>query len=1262
MISHFLRASGNQISYDDMRIGEMKICRFYDWNISMMTFYDFLEQFLAQGTLFEDDVILLNGDNSDHIKNSGRDFTPDNKIKGPGEKAQSPYYTPSPQESQLLRLGLRGNSRSPQPSHNNDAHKTPGRFIRAKELELSNRNVFIENLASSALQIAHQIGKQYLTNTWRQRDIAYMIVVMARQANNMKLPDQSIYKELYKIQNHVDFNQIAIQRLKDFEILSVDKFDFDPVERQYDSEGNLISNFGKKKKKKKKRNVYKGKVVLQNQSNHSLNQVSLPNQNLQMATFGDTSVQQAHPTHSRQALNLKHAIPQSTHIQSSKVSSSNLLKSEFTTSGIVLQQKALTNRSLLHSGLDINNSALNYSNSGVVNVPHNHRNSSSKLEDNTIFSSKLKSQITNSQIVDVTTSQIDLNHSNPHFNHQQTNQKQTQQRISGIVDRGNMPNQNSNLIKSNLSNQSNIPQEIIDKYVANHSLKTSALTNSNLPLTKQQKMLNNYSSVPVQPDNRTLIDFKNGNVTERTRNNSNQVMPRKKSTSKFSDAAKLQFGGSKMNPSILKTNYFDLKNSTLTRKSNPNQKNVFIKFHPEDKPSEKAKPERKQRNEKISIDGAVNKSRGLNERSYSVNTLQPSGNTQRTFTTQNNFMSQLKFGQKQDLIESRRRESFDPKMLSQRSNTHAINTSSNTFNKNLKNMKRFEIQAEKKDEVKRPIFARVQSHNELHLNGLDSRNNSNYISSRNQNLNFSESRRVANQQKTKTLHTKGRTYSQNPMPQYKAQEPTTGPVLQTSGLNYMSHHQLNNRKIQSTTNASSNGKVLNRTNPQNYSSNLISQNHVRPILYSHRDALTNLQNQIKSQKIGSESSRLEYQNADSNRGNRLSDFRTSHHQVIDAQNRINNTSNNTPLKYDMIPRKSEALPQTNQHRNLHKTQSQVNILNLKSNNPMDGNVSKNGGYIESANAMFNKKRTYTDINSSSIAEYGTFKKPSTPHQFNFYPQKNSSIILKDGYTKKNTNAHAYSRNSGFKRVDPPHTAYGQQTKPATNNPLKSGSAFQNLKQGVDHLINSHNNKPMKRDDSLLSRRYLNNSGIQSNQQLSHRNVNTKPKIMNRDLSIGSMIGANTNRKSNYLTLNHSNLAYQSRRALDIQTNRPSKISQNYINTPVNKSGLSRINSVPVFDPNHDNRRQTNHIRGKPLSNYPKFGTNQLDQPVGRSQNQSAHGVNQYGLSLSKPALANAYTPSNTQGRHLYNQTMNIASKRQLEQNINRVKNNITNFQ
>jgi hypothetical protein len=62
---------------------------------------------------------------------------------------------------------------------------------------------------------------------------------------------------------------------------------------------------------------------------------------------------------------------------------------------------------------------------------------------------------------------------------------------------------------------------------------------------------------------------------------SGAMTDRSESKTKFSEVAKLQFGTSRMNPSLLKTNYFELKNSKLTRKSNPNQKNVFIKFHPE---------------------------------------------------------------------------------------------------------------------------------------------------------------------------------------------------------------------------------------------------------------------------------------------------------------------------------------------------------------------------------------------------------------------------------------------------------------------------------------------------------------------------------------------------------------------------------------------------------------------------------------------------------------------------------------------------------
>jgi hypothetical protein len=94
--------------------------------------------------------------------------------------------------------------------------------------------------------------------------------------------------------------------------------------------------------------------------------------------------------------------------------------------------------------------------------------------------------------------------------------------------------------------------------------------------------------------------------------------------------------------------------------------------------------------------------------------------------------------------------------------------------------------------------------------------------------------------------------------------------------------------------------------------------------------------------------------------------------------------------------------------------------------------------------------------------------------------------------------------------------------------VKNMNSFQNLKQGVNKLLDSQNQHTTKqpstvggirRDDSLLARRYLNSSTIAAApskttlnnfKHQSHRGIITssKPKVMTRDLSIGSIQPAN----------------------------------------------------------------------------------------------------------------------------------------------------------
>lgn len=62
LISHMIPAGGFQLNNLMFRQQECDLALFYDWNFSMMTFYDYLEYFLTLGVLFE-------GDQHSHAEN-----------------------------------------------------------------------------------------------------------------------------------------------------------------------------------------------------------------------------------------------------------------------------------------------------------------------------------------------------------------------------------------------------------------------------------------------------------------------------------------------------------------------------------------------------------------------------------------------------------------------------------------------------------------------------------------------------------------------------------------------------------------------------------------------------------------------------------------------------------------------------------------------------------------------------------------------------------------------------------------------------------------------------------------------------------------------------------------------------------------------------------------------------------------------------------------------------------------------------------------
>lgn len=78
------------------------------------------------------------------------------------------------------------------------------------------------------------------------------MICLARSYARISPLDSGFLKELYVIDPDEDFLALSNSLALDFSVVNPEDFDFDPVERRYDPEGNLISDFGKKKNQKKR--------------------------------------------------------------------------------------------------------------------------------------------------------------------------------------------------------------------------------------------------------------------------------------------------------------------------------------------------------------------------------------------------------------------------------------------------------------------------------------------------------------------------------------------------------------------------------------------------------------------------------------------------------------------------------------------------------------------------------------------------------------------------------------------------------------------------------------------------------------------------------------------------------------------------------------------------------------------------------------------------------------------------------------------------
>lgn len=217
----------------------MKICQFFNWNISMMTFWDFLEQFMSLGVVLEDDLVLL--DDDIHGKEFGG------------------YISPEPEEAQVLKFTNHKGEEEERiiTKRTSEEQKLDNKYQDIQKIclkRLPDKQIFrlIKDVQNRCIDLAQQILKRFITDTRTQREIAYLIITIARGENGFYDFDRGKLRRLYKVEirDEKEFER-CISEVPQVCFDMSQNLKFDPVWRKYTKEGKLISDFGKKSKRPK---------------------------------------------------------------------------------------------------------------------------------------------------------------------------------------------------------------------------------------------------------------------------------------------------------------------------------------------------------------------------------------------------------------------------------------------------------------------------------------------------------------------------------------------------------------------------------------------------------------------------------------------------------------------------------------------------------------------------------------------------------------------------------------------------------------------------------------------------------------------------------------------------------------------------------------------------------------------------------------------------------------------------------------------------
>lgn len=220
----------------------MEICQFFDWNLAMLTFYDYLEEFLSLGVLSEDDKISTS--------------------KSQNQNSSPQCITPEPQESQILKF-TRNSPDKKSISNSHKSSKQSTNYLDITNLAPTARKHLLRSIFRLSLHISHFIASEYLTSINLQREIAFLVISLARKLLKIKDYSSPLLKDLYKvtINNEDYFNKNLAQLELDFSDIyryfrvNFNEFDdglgsdneafgpfgpFDLTEREYDKLGNAF--------------------------------------------------------------------------------------------------------------------------------------------------------------------------------------------------------------------------------------------------------------------------------------------------------------------------------------------------------------------------------------------------------------------------------------------------------------------------------------------------------------------------------------------------------------------------------------------------------------------------------------------------------------------------------------------------------------------------------------------------------------------------------------------------------------------------------------------------------------------------------------------------------------------------------------------------------------------------------------------------------------------------------------------------------------